>query len=272
MKVHGHWQYRGLSVLAGFLISLALSKRALAEPPAEAVRAFDAYVTTVEARLGRQHQTPGSRLCGLGSGSAAEGRLRHGELSIEAVGSAASVGAPGALLRHWRGSAFAPGARASDLEHLLRDFNGYPKHFYPQVLQARVLSGSGDHLLAFMRVRQKHVLTVVMDATYDVTFGGAADGAGYSASRSTQIYEIDGAGSSRERSLGGAEEHGFLWRLNTYWTYEEGDGGLYIQIESVSLSRAIPAGLGWALRPYVESVPRESLEFTLRSALDAIRK
>ncbi len=46
--------------------------------------------------------------------------------------------------------------------------------------------------------------------------------------------------------------------------------GLYVQIESVSLSRAIPAGLGWALRPYVESVPRESLEFTLRSARDAI--
>jgi hypothetical protein len=72
--------------------------------------------------------------------------------------------------------------------------------------------------------------------------------------------------------LNSSEEHGFLWRLNTYWTYEERDGGLYMQIESVSLSRSIPVGLGWALRPYVESVPRESLEFTLRSARNAIRK
>jgi hypothetical protein len=72
--------------------------------------------------------------------------------------------------------------------------------------------------------------------------------------------------------LNSSEEHGFLWRLNTYWSYEERDGGLYLQIESISLSRSIPLGLGWALRPYVESVPRESLEFTLRSARNAIRK
>ena len=33
------------------------------------------------------------------------------------------------------------------------------------------------------------------------------------------------------------EEHGFLWRLNIYWSYEERDGGLYMQIESISLTR-----------------------------------
>ncbi len=63
-----------------------------------------------------------------------------------------------------------------------------------------------------------------------------------------------------------SEEHGFLWRLNTYWSYEERDGGLYMQIESVSLTRSIPNGLAWIIRPFVESIPRESLEFTLRAA------
>jgi hypothetical protein len=72
--------------------------------------------------------------------------------------------------------------------------------------------------------------------------------------------------------LGPGEEHGFLWRMNTYWSYEERDGGLYIQIESVSLSRSIPIGLGWAIGPFIESVPRDSLEFTLRATSDALRK
>jgi hypothetical protein len=63
-----------------------------------------------------------------------------------------------------------------------------------------------------------------------------------------------------------------MWRLNTYWSYEERDGGLYMQIESVSLTRSIPSGLGWALGPFVESVPRESLEFTLQAASRALRK
>lgn len=78
--------------------------------------------------------------------------------------------------------------------------------------------------------------------------------------------------SASERTLDASEEHGFLWRQNTYWSYEERDGGLYLQAESISLSRSVPPGLGWALGPYVESVPRESLEFTLGSARNAIQK
>jgi hypothetical protein len=58
-------------------------------------------------------------------------------------------------------------------------------------------------------------------------------------------------------------DSGYLWRMNTYWRYLERDGGTYIQCESVSLSRSIPAVIAWLIRPYVESVPRESVAFTL---------
>ena len=179
---------------------------------------------------------------------------------------------PGALLHHWRGSAFVPGARAQDFERLMRDFNAYPEHFSPQVLRARVLAQQGDHLQAEMRVRQRHAITVVMDTAYDIAFVRLDAEHGYSISRSTRISEIDRPGTSDERALGPGEGHGFLWRLNTYWSYEERDGGLAMEIESVSLTRAIPTGLGWAVGPFVESVPRESLEFTLRSVCKALRK
>jgi hypothetical protein len=123
-----------------------------------------------------------------------------------------------------------------------------------------------------MRVRQRHVIEVVMDTEYAVEFERAGVGRGWSASRSTRIAEVEGAGTRGERVLSAEEEHGFLWRQNTYWSYEERDGGLYMQVESVSLTRAIPVGLGWAVRPFVESVPRESLEFTLRAVCGALRK
>jgi hypothetical protein len=123
-----------------------------------------------------------------------------------------------------------------------------------------------------MRVRQHHVLTVVLDTTYDVTFGRLDPTRGYSLSRSTRISEVESAGTPSEHTLDPAHAHGFMWRLNTYWTWEARDGGLYLQIESVSLSRSIPAGLGWMLRPFVESIPRESVEFTLSSAANALRR
>jgi hypothetical protein len=111
-----------------------------------------------------------------------------------------------------------------------------------------------------------------MDTAYDVTFGRLDAQRGSSTSRSTQIAEIDSPGTAHERALGPGEEHGFLWRMNTYWSYEERDGGLYIQIESVTLSRSIPTGLGWAIGPFIESVPRDSLEFTLRATSNALRR
>jgi hypothetical protein len=153
----------------------------------------------------------------------------------------------------------------------MRDFNAYPQHFAPEVVQARILTQQDDHLEAWMRVRQHHVLTVVMDTTYDVTFATLDPQHGSSISRSTRIAEIASPGTSTERTLPAAEEHGFLWRQNTYWSYEQRVGGLYLQIESVSLSRAIPRGLGWAVQPFIQSIPRESLEFTLRSTCNALR-
>jgi hypothetical protein len=170
----------------------------------------------------------------------------------------------------WRGTAFVPGAGVADFERLLRDFAGYPRLFAPEVLWAGATQRDGDRLAATMRVEQRHVLTVVMDTSYDVRFGRLDAEHGFSASRSTRVAEVAAAGTAQERVLTAEEEHGFLWRLNTYWSYEARDGGLYVQVESVTLTRAVPRGLGWAVRPFVESVPRTSLEFTLRQVCGAL--
>ena len=242
------------------------------EPAPAAIGAFNTYFGVVESRLAQQHRSQNGFLAPVASGPENEMRLRRGELIVEKLTPATGAELPGAMLHHWRGTAFAPGAKAADFERLMKDFNAYPQHFSPQVVQAKILSQQGDHFQASMRVRQKHVITVVMDTSYDITFGRLDALHGYSISRSTQIAEIDSPGTSRERALNSGEEHGFLWRLNTYWSYEERDGGLYMQIESVSLTRSIPTGLGWAIGPFVESVPRESLEFTLRSTCNALRR
>jgi hypothetical protein len=243
-----------------------------AEPSAAAVSAFDSYTSAVESRLARQHRSQDGFLAPLASPAQSEQRLRQGDLIVEQLTPSTGAVFSGAMLHHWRGTAFAPGATAADFERLMKNFNAYPERFSPQVLQAKVLAQQGDHLQAVMRVRQRHVLTVVMDTAYDIAFGRLDARHGYSISRSTRISEIASPGTAAERALSSSEEYGFLWRMNTYWSYEERDGGLTMQIESVSLTHSIPTGLGWAVSPFVESVPRESLEFTLRAACNALRR
>jgi hypothetical protein len=252
-------------LIAALLMTVLAGHKAEATAPsAAATSAFNSYVSQVENRLEQQHRSTGSFLV-------AEDwkRLRGGEPIIEQITPPSGSDLPGAMLHHWRGTAFVAGARAADFERLMKDFGAYPARYAPQVVRARIINHQDDHFQVTMRVRQKHVITVIMDTAYDVTFGRLDTQHGYSVSRSTQISEIESSGSPKERALSSGEEHGFLWRLNTYWSYQEGDGGLYMQIESVSLSRSVPAGLGWAIKPFVESVPRESLEFTLQATCKA---
>jgi len=251
-------------LLSGFFVFFAATRRAPAEPTPAATAAFDCYVATLEERLTHQHSAAATFM-------SLPRKSKSGEAVIEDLTPNPAPSTPGAMLHHWRGTAFIPGATAAQFEQILRDFNHYPQRFAPQVLSARILTQSGDHLTTTMQVRQKHVLTVVMDATYDVTFARLDPHNRTSTCRTTHIYEIDAPGTSHEHPLSPADEHGFLWRLNTYWSYSERDGGLIIQIETVSLSRAIPTGLGWAIGPFVQSVPRESLEFTLHSATNALK-
>ena len=254
------------------LIFGTASGRASGEPAPQAVAAFNAYIGAVESRLAQQHRSQNGFLALAAPAEQNRILLRKGELLIEELTPSTGADLPGALLHHWRGTAFVPGATAADFERLMKNFNAYPQFFSPQVLEARVLSPrgdgqqDGDHFQALMRVRQRHVITVVMDTTYDIDVWAARCTARIQHLAQHADFRDRLARHRRRARADSKQEHGFLWRQNTYWSYEERDGGLYMQIESVSLTRSIPTGLGWAVGPFVESVPRESLEFTLRSA------
>ncbi len=268
---------RKASLLFGLLLFLDATRNLRGEPTAAAQSAFNSYSAAVESRLVQQHKSQNRFLAyDRGDAEDAEASLHQGKMIIERVtepiGPSLHGELTGAMLHHWRGTAFAPGATAADFERLMRDFNSYPQHFAPQVVQAKVCSERSGIMQVWMRIRQKHVITVVMDTNYDITFGQLDQRHGYSISRSTRVDEIASPGTRTEHPLSAGEEHGFLWRLNTYWSYEERDGGLYLQVEAVSLTRSIPSGLGWAIGPYVASIPRESLEFTLNSAKQALHK
>lgn len=250
------------------VFSLAFIRAAslFAGPTPAADVAFNDYVRQVEQRLATQHQTASTFLAMAQDDKRV--RLRAGEMIVERLTPAPEI--PDAMLHDWRGTAFAPGATVADFERVMRDLGEYPKTFAPEVLHGQVLESLGDRMRVRMRVRQHHVITVVMDTDYDVRFGRLDARHGDCISASTRVAEIDSPGTAREHELRPEEEHGFLWRLNSYWSYEERDGGLYMQIEAVSLTRAVPRGLGWAVGPYVDSIPRESLEFTLQAMRRAL--
>jgi hypothetical protein len=92
----------------------------------------------------------------------------------------------------------------------------------------------------------------------------------YSRSYSTRIQEVENAGKSDESLKPAGKDHGFLWRLYSYWRFVERDGGVYMECQAVSLTRDIPTGLGWMIEPIIRQLPKESLVNTLRKTRDAL--
>jgi hypothetical protein len=243
---------------AMFLLVAVNCVGASLSPSAE--QAYRVYVSNVEARLASQHARPDTYLAA---------RTGEAEIRVEAV-NAGTWQVSGALLHHWRGAAFVPNATPKDLFAVLRDFSQYPRYYAPQVVAARALTNNGETATLAVRFKEQRVVTIVLDGEYYVETRLSGNERGYSFSRSSHFWQIDDPGTARERRRPAGQADGFLWRLNSYWSFRRVRGGLQMECEAVSLTRDIPPGLGWLIKPIVGKLPREALEFTLRATKNAL--
>jgi hypothetical protein len=81
---------------------------------------------------------------------------------------------------------------------------------------------------------------------------------------------VEHAGTPRESVLPPDTGNGFLWRLYSYWRFQERKGGVYIECRAISLTRDVPLGLGWIIEPIIQKLPKESLINTLEATRRAL--
>ena len=170
---------------------------------------------------------------------------------------------PGALIHDWTAIVFIPGATLPQALATLQDYNRAAEFYSPQVLRSRLVSRNRDDFRVYLRLQQNRVLTVIFDTEYNVHYETIDATRAAATSYSTRVTEIENAGTPQEHPLTPAEDHGFLWRLNSYWRFYQADGGVYLQCNAISLTRGIPASLRWMVGRFIENVSRESLTFTL---------
>ena len=248
------------------LVVTAAASLTAAELQPRTVAAFDRYVRATENQL---RTGPFLWIDGMPAARRGEAleQMRKGTLSIESrrtLEGDREIEVPGGLIHHWVGTAFIPGATIDQALATLQDYNRHERIYAPTVASSRLLSRDGNRFRFFLRFRMKKVITVVVNSEHEALFTRNTDRAeGWI--HSTRIAEVENPDEPGEREKPVGQDGGYLWRLNTYWRLLARDGGLYIQCESVSLTRGIPAGFGWLVGPFVTSIPRESLTFTLET-------
>lgn len=237
-----------------------------AELKPQTVAAFDRYVQAAEAEM----NAPGEFLwLDRHGGSERESSLasvRGGQLRIERLetrNGGKKIDVPSGLIHHWIGLVFAPGASVDQAVQLLQAYDSHTTLFSPAVAKSRLLSRDDDVFRVYLRFTMKKVITVVVDTENEARFTRLAPDRARSRIYSLRVNEVEDANTPRERLNPVGNDGGYLWRLYTYWRFLERDGGTYVECESISLTRGIPMGLGWVIGPFVTSIPRESLTFTL---------
>ena len=240
--------------------------------------AFDHYVSHSERRMSQEFAS-GIFLWPDGLSPAARStayeRLKKGEIltrRVETVEDGHAVLCPGGLIHHWAGMIFIPGASLQKTITFLQDYDHESNFFSPDVQESKVIRRDGDNFTISLRLKRTKVVTVLLDANFAVEYKVKDDMHATSRSRSLSIREVENAGSVSERDEPDGQGQGFLWRLNSYWRFWQADGGTYVQLEAISLTRDIPEGLGWIVRPFVTTIPRDSLMFSLGRTRDALMK
>ena len=176
---------------------------------------------------------------------------------------------PKGAIHHWRGSVLIPGAALDDVLHDLMhgaDLTGMQNG----VVESRVLDREGDRLHMFLKLRRKQLITVHYNTEHRVRYTRHRPDAASSRSVSTRIAELVDAGSPAEREKPIGRDRGFLWRLNSYWRYQQTDDGVIVECESVSLSRSIPRAVRWMATPIVNRTARQVMTRTLTSMAAAM--
>jgi len=254
----------GLAIVASITTGVVL---VAAELQPQTVAAFDRYVQATEAQLRAE---PFLRIDRLQAAQRSEAlsTVRGGGLFIDTVRTldgTREIDVPGGLIHHWVGTAFVPGATIEQALTILQDYDHHQQIYAPTVARSKLLSRDGDRFHFFLRFQMKKVITVVVNTEHDAQFTRPSLDRAEGWIRSTRIAEVENPDDPAERERPVGQDGGYLWRLNTYWRLLVRDGGLYVQCESASLTRGIPTGFGWLVSPFVTSIPKESLTFTLET-------
>lgn len=251
------------NVLRPILSTVVLATVAWAgQPAAETVQAFDHYVRQREASIEKRAASANHFLWAADSPA----RMRDvlsGHTAVESRNDGGMLDVPGGIIHDWTGAIFIPKVSVDQVIRFVQDYDHHKDYYKPEVVDSKLLSRDGNTFKIYLRLLKKKVITVVYDTRHTVVYRKLDANRWQSRSVMTQSREVDDAGKAGEHAVSPGKDHGFLWRLNSYWRFEQKDGGTYVECEAITLSRAVPTGVGWLVNPIVKTLPSQSLTMTL---------
>jgi len=247
------------------VLALVGASTATAGPSPATVAGWQAYEAQIDARYNAASTAAFDQFFSLDRDKQARGWrdsvLGGGQTMIKIEPASVTDG----KIHHWIGAIFIPGITVNALVDRLEQNAGRESHSYQDVLASHLIERNGDRVRVFMKLRRTNLITVHYNTEHTVDYRRLTADRATARSVATKIAELADVDTPREREKSADDDNGFLWRLNAYWRYLAVPGGVIVECESVSLSRAVPLLLRPVANPMVDRIARDSLSRTLQS-------
>ncbi len=246
-----------------------------AELKPETIRAWDQYFKWADTKVQRELSDPKAFLIQntLPPGEKAEVRkqLESGQIVVRrmtgVVPSSTKFDVPSGEIHHWWGAILLRNVTLPQLLQFLQDYDHHAGRF-ADVERSHVITKEGNHYRIFFRLRRsKAFVTAYYNTEQDCLYTFYDSNRASSQSVATRIAEVENPGTASEREKQPGNDRGFLWRLVSWWRYEQIGNDVVLELESASLSRSIPTVIKLipGISSYIRATPRETLESVLVS-------
>jgi hypothetical protein len=265
--------WRPLYGLAAILLLTLFSpvQTIAADLKPETIQAWNEYVRAAEER-NLKHISQGNLFLAIDAHPAAASRLRQGDIIAVPAASNVPVKVPAGLIHDWTGAIFIPNATVRDVQRVVRDYGQYKTVYHPNVVSAKPLEISEwEDRFSMVVMNKSFFAKSALDSDYHSTFTKLDDQRWYSVSETTRVQEVAEYGGPSQYMLPQDHGTGIIWRLYSIARYQERDGGVYVELEAIALSRDIPGGMRWLVEPIVRRVSRSALVASLQETADAVR-
>ena len=197
-------------------------------------------------------------------------RLRRGEILWSPGKDSGIMEVPDGLIHHWRAAIYVPGVTLAAVLDKARDYSNYHT-VYTWVIGSELIAHEGDRSRSFFRMkRSAGAVTGVLDLWIVTDYRSIRADRATSIANVECVRQVEHAGERRERRLPRGTGNGYLWRANTLSKYLERDGGVYIELDTLGLTRDFPPLLKWVIEPVARRLGRASAADSLRSLNRAV--
>ena len=231
--------------------------------------AFDAYIQKAETKMEQTLHGSGPFLWSQQTPERAQ-EVGRGSVVTQFWTGQEPVKVPNGLIHDWIAAAFIPDSTIQEIFAVIQGYDNHKNIYKPEVIDSRLIRRDGNDFQIYLRLLKKKIITVVLDTDHEVHYRQVDQTRWVCRSRTTRIAEVENAGSVDELVLQPDTGHGFLWRLYSYWWFEERNAGAVVECRAISLTRDVPFGLGWVIEPIIQKLPKESLINTIEATRQAL--